>query len=164
MNWFERHIKPHVIAILRRPSDLPVAIIAAIVVAPIVGVYKVLFSWWLDERLAKRNDQRFAQEIRGNLAFLFNEYGAQFVANARETPAYFDWAQATVEADDLLFMFSRDHGRTYARVAPKRAPKCAQELSAVLTAIAVEASEQEVEFARLPTIGTRARTAPRWDA
>jgi hypothetical protein len=118
-----------------------------------IGVHRVFFSWWLDKRLARRNDKVLGQQIREDLEFLFTVYGAQLVPNAKETPPYFDWAQATVVTSDLRFNFTRDRGTIFANVAPEDFPKDWQELSSVLTAITVgDAAEQEIEFARLPTI------------
>jgi hypothetical protein len=126
-------LKNRLVALLKRPRDLPLAVIGLL----IVGIHKVFFSWWLDKRLVRRNDQLFAQRIKENLEFLFNDYGAQLVPNERETPPYFDWAQVTVVTDDLRFNFTRDRGIMFVNVAPSHSPRDWQELSAVLTAIAI---------------------------
>ena len=149
MGWFETHLKPRLVAVLERPQDLPFAVIGSLV----VGIHKVFFSWWLDRRLTRRNNRRFAQAVKENLRFLFSDYGAQLVSNKRPTPSYFDWAQATIVTDGLWFRFARDRGMVSAAVAPKYAPDDWQDLSAVLTAITVgDSAEQEIEFTRLPTI------------
>lgn len=135
--------------LLREP---PLAL-GVVVAGVMIGVHKVLFSWWLDKRLVRRNDRILSQRIRENLEFLFRDHGARLVPNERETQPYFDWAQATVVTGDLRFNFTRDRGTIFANVAPEDAPKDWQELSAVLTAITVgDAAEQEIEFSRLPTI------------
>ena len=142
-------LKNRLLALLRRPRDLPLAVIGFL----IIGIDKVFFSWWLSKRLAGRNDQVLAEGIKENLEFLFTDYDGQVVPNEKQTPPYFDWAQATVVTADLRFNFTRDRGIIFANVAPKQAPKDWQELSAVLTAIAIaDGAEREVEFTRLPTI------------
>jgi hypothetical protein len=111
------------------------------------------------KRMTKRSDEKFTADVREHLSFLFTDHGAQLVPNERETPPYFDWAQATVATDDLRFNFTRDHGIIFANVAPKRAPNESQNLSAVLTAMAnVDGTDREVEFARLPTIAVRLKS------
>jgi len=101
----------------------------------------------------KRIDDKFAAVVRENLEFLFTSWGARLVPNEKETPPYFDWAQATIATDDLRFNFTRDHGMIFANVAPRHASHDWQPLSAVLTVIgAADGSEREVEFSRLPTI------------
>lgn len=42
------------------------------------NLYKVCFGW-LDRRLAKGNERRFADDIRSHLSFLFTEHGAQII-------------------------------------------------------------------------------------
>jgi hypothetical protein len=137
------------VELVKRPRDIPMAVLGFLV----LGIHKVFLSWWLDKRLARRHDRLLVEEIREDLEFLFNEFGAQVVPNEKETPPYFDWAQATVVTDDLRFSFTRDRGMIFANVAPKRSPNDWQELSAVLTVITMtDGSEREVEFTRLPTI------------
>lgn len=111
------------------------------------------------KRMMKISDDKFAAVVRENLLFLFTDYGAQLVPNEKETPPYFDWAQATITTDDLRFNFTRDHGMIFANVAPSHAFHDWQPLSAVLTAIgAADGSEREVEFSRLPTIAVWLRS------
>jgi hypothetical protein len=134
---------------LKDPAKIPMVLLGGLALC----IHRVLFSWWLDNRMAKRGKQRFTSEIRESMAFLFSEYGGHLVPNDSEPPPYFDWAKVTLNAGGIFFMFTRDHGIVGVHVAPKDAQNCWLELSAVLTAIVVgDDAEREVELARLPTI------------
>jgi len=66
--------KNRLVALLKRRRDLPLFVIKFLT----IGIHTVFFSWWLDKRFVRRNDQLFAQGI-GDLGFLFNAYGARTV-------------------------------------------------------------------------------------
>jgi hypothetical protein len=55
---------------------MPVVVVHAIV-APL---YRICFGW-LDRRLARKNEQRLAQEVRSAFGFLFGEEQAQIILN-----------------------------------------------------------------------------------
>jgi hypothetical protein len=76
-----------------RPPALWVRIVIAILRPPLLvlgfvfgNLYKLCFGW-LDKRMARQNEQRFAEDIRTHLAFLFSEHGAHFIPNANAFPS-----------------------------------------------------------------------------
>jgi hypothetical protein len=86
-------------------------------------LYKLLFSG-VDRRLARRDQNRLAKEIREEMPFLFDEYGARIVPNQGvPSPPGFDYAIVTLEIGDLLFRFIRGRGDLDIRVASKNTPK-----------------------------------------
>src|SRR5271156_1218125 len=71
----------------RRPPTLRSRIVIASLRPPLLvlgfvigNLYKLCFGW-LDKRMARRNQQRFATDLRTYLAFLFSEHGATIVPN-----------------------------------------------------------------------------------
>ncbi|MCU1271780.1 MAG: hypothetical protein JWN74_3074 [Acidobacteriaceae bacterium] len=100
----------------RRPA-LWVRIVIATVRPPLLvlgfiigNLYKLCFGW-LDKRMARREEQRFAEEIRIHLAFLFSEHGAQVIPNEGVPfPPSFDGAYVTVAVGDLRLRFVRGRG------------------------------------------------------
>jgi hypothetical protein len=101
------------------------------------SIHSLLFAWWLDARLVKRSNERFAKEITENLQFLFTYYNARIIPNDREPPPSFDFAMVTIATSDLLFRFLRGRGDLGVHVAPQRAPNDWHELSLVLSVIDV---------------------------
>lgn len=77
--------KNALVELAKRPRDIPMAVLGFLV----LGIHKIFFSWWLDKRLVRRHDRLLAEEIREDLEFLFNEFGAQVVPNEKENPALF---------------------------------------------------------------------------
>ena len=60
------------------------------------NIYKLCFGW-LDKRTAKKDEERFADDIRTHLSFLFSECGAHIVPNEGVSfPPSFDGAYVTV--------------------------------------------------------------------
>ena len=47
----------------------------------IVNGYNLLFGWWLDKILARRDEKKFERDIRDILPFLFDEHQGQRVPN-----------------------------------------------------------------------------------
>jgi hypothetical protein len=84
-------------------------------------------------RSSKKREHQFAQEIRRDLPFLFNEEsGATVPDNTVKHPRPFDFASVTVDLDDLRFRFFRGRGDLRAWVAPQHAPNDWEELPLVL--------------------------------
>jgi len=44
-------------------------------------MYRLLFEWWLDVPMARREQERLTQEVCEAMPFLFTEYGGQIVPN-----------------------------------------------------------------------------------
>src|SRR5450631_35044 len=112
-----------------RPPGLWVRITIATLRPPLLvlgfvfgNLYKLCFGW-LDKRVAKQNEQRFAQDIRTYLAFLFSEHGAKVIPNEGVPfPPGFDGAYVTVAVGNLRLMFIRGRGDFSVRVASAFAP------------------------------------------
>jgi hypothetical protein len=123
--------------------------IVAILRPPLVGlrfvftsIHTLLFAWWLDPLLVKRSNERFAQEIKDNLQFLFTDHRAEVIPNDREPPAAFDFAMLTIAVGDLLFRFLKGRGDMGVHVAPRRAPNEWHELSLVFSVIDTSVARQ----------------------
>jgi hypothetical protein len=78
-----------------RPPTLWARILIATLRPPLLvlgfvfgNLYKLCFGW-LDKHMARQNEQRFAEDIRTYLAFLFSEHGppeAKFCPHAPANP------------------------------------------------------------------------------
>ena len=87
------------------------------------NLYKLCFGW-LDRRLARQNEQRFADDLRSHLSFLFTEYGAQIIPNqGTPFPPSFDGAYVTVAVGALQLRFVRGRGDFSVSVASEYAPQ-----------------------------------------
>jgi hypothetical protein len=97
-------------------------------------IYKLCFGW-LDERIARKNQDRFAQDVRTHLSFLFADHAAQVIPNEGVSfPPGFDGAYVTVAAETLLFRFARGRGDFGVEVASNFAPKNWEDLGLVIEA------------------------------
>jgi hypothetical protein len=86
------------------------------------NLYKICFGW-LDKRLARQQEQRFADEIRTHLSFLFTEHGAQIIPNEGASfPLPFDFAYVTVAVGVLRLQFFRGRGDFSVSVASEFSP------------------------------------------
>jgi hypothetical protein len=86
------------------------------------NLYKFCFDWY-DKRLARRYEQRFADNIRTYLPFLFSEHGAKVIPNQGVPfPPSFDGAYVTVAVGNLLLRFIRGSGDFSVRFASVLAP------------------------------------------
>jgi len=86
------------------------------------NLYKLCFGWY-GKRLARRYEQRFADDVRTFLPFLFSEYGAKVIPNEGVPfPPSFDGAYVTVAVGNLLLRFIRGRGDFSVRVASAFAP------------------------------------------
>ena len=112
-----------------RPPGLSVRIVIAILRPPLLvlgfvfgNLYKLCFGW-LDRRIARQNERRFAEDIHTYLAFLFSEHGANVVPNEGVPfPPSFDKAYVTVAVGNLRLRFVRGRGDFSVGVASAFAP------------------------------------------
>jgi hypothetical protein len=112
----------------RRPT-LCARIVIAILRPPLLvlgfvfgNLYKLCFGW-LDRRMARQNERRFAEDIHTYLAFLFSEHGAKVIPNEGVPfPPSFDGAYVTVSVENLRLRFVRGRGDFSVRVASAFAP------------------------------------------
>jgi hypothetical protein len=113
----------------RQPS-LSARVVVAVVRPPLLvlgfifgNLYKLCFGW-LDRRVARQNEQRFADDIRNHLSFLFTEHRAQIIPNeGTPFPPGFDGAYVTVAVGALRLLFVRGRGDFSASVASEFAPQ-----------------------------------------
>jgi len=114
--------------------------------------YNALFGWWFDERVAKKNQDRFADDILREVAFLFSECGATIVPNdpSLPFPPGFDYAVVTVVAGHVRFQFVRGRGEFRVEVAPPQDPTDLNEISTVLRAIGALEGPQTQPLYREP--------------
>jgi hypothetical protein len=127
----------------------------------VVEGYKTFFGWWLDKRVAQRNQDRLAHDIREKLAFLFAEYSATAVPNDASLPfpPGFDYAVVTVVAGNVRFQFFRGRGEFRVDVAPQHDPSDLNEISTVLRAIgAVEGPQTQPLYQEPRDFGRLLRT------
>jgi hypothetical protein len=86
-------------------------------------LFKLGFGW-LDRRIARQNEQRFAEDIRKHVAFLFVEHGAEIIPNeGTPFPPPFDGAYVTVAVGNLRLRFVRGRGDFSVGVASAFAPQ-----------------------------------------
>ena len=87
------------------------------------NLYKLCFGW-LDKRVARQNEQRFADDIRSHLSFLFTEHRAQIIPNqGTPVPPSFDGAYVTVAVGTIQLRFVRGRGDFGVSVASESAPQ-----------------------------------------
>ena len=120
---------PRVVLFVLRPLLVPLSFVVG-------KTYKLCFGW-LDRKLAKENEERFAKDIRTHLPFLFADHGAQIVPNDENVPfpPGFDTAYVTVEAETLRFRFVRGRGDFSVRVASAFAPQEWEDIELAVAAI-----------------------------
>jgi hypothetical protein len=112
-----------------RPPTLRARIVIAILRPPLLvlgfvfgNLYKLCFGW-LDKRIARQNERRFAEDVRTYLAFLFSEHRAQVIPNEGVPfPPRFDGAYVTVAVGNLRLRFVRGRGDFSVSVASAFAP------------------------------------------
>ena len=86
-------------------------------------LYKPCFGW-LDRRMARENQRRFAEEIRTHLAFLFTENAATFIANEGVPfPPPMGGAFVTVAVGVVRLRFLRGCGDFSVEVSSEFAPQ-----------------------------------------
>lgn len=77
-----------------------------IVLGFVLGNLHKLGFGWLDKRMAKRDEQRFAEDIRTHLSFLFTEHRAHIIPNEGVSPLAV-YVTLAVEPLRLLLSLSR---------------------------------------------------------
>ena len=113
----------------RQPS-LRVRLLIAVLRPPFLvlgfifgNLYELCFGW-LDRRMARQSEQRFADDIRTYLSFLFTEHGARIIPNEGVPfPPPLDGAYVTVAVGPLRLRFIRGRGDFSVRVASEFAPQ-----------------------------------------
>jgi|SRR5271165_738982 len=118
-------------------------------------IYKLCFGW-LDRRIARKNQERFAQDVRTHLSFLFTDHAAQVISNEGvRFPPGFDGAYVTVAAETLLFRFARERGDFGVEVASKLAPKNWEDLGLIIEAAErlKGPTEHQPAYYRLESLG-----------
>src|SRR5262245_23021742 len=111
--------------------------------AILVPSYKLLFGW-LDKRLARREESKFALEIRAALGFLFTEGLGQIIPNKGVPfPPGFDYAYVTVSLKEFNLRFLRGRGELDVRIAPTFAPDDWHDLSLMFAVM-----DNEIELQR----------------
>lgn len=142
----------------RRPP-LWVRILIAILRPPFVmlgfvfgNLYKLCFGWY-DKRLARQGEQRFADDIRRYLPFLFSEHGAKVIPNEGVPfPPSFDGAYVTVAVGNLRLRFIRGRGDFSVRVASAFAPNDWEDFRLVADGISQwDVSQPEPRYYTLET-------------
>ena len=102
------------------------------VVGPIVIAYKLFLGWWLNPVLEKRSQAELRQWVRADFAFLFQDFGGQFVPNERADK---NEIVVTIEAEHLRVTVSRHHGDYGIVVARRDHPGVAESLASILELI-----------------------------
>lgn len=97
--------------------------------------WKLCFGW-LENRVAKKYDEEFAQDIRANLHLFFSERKARVLSNeGKQLLRAFDAAYVTIAVDTLLFKFCRCRGEFHVQVASEFDPERFEHLELVLETI-----------------------------
>jgi hypothetical protein len=78
--------------------------------------YMIVLGWWLDIPLERRQQGQLAREVRDVLAFLFSEYGGEFIPNDHVARP-FGYVLVTVAIGTLLLRFGRGRGEFGVQVA-----------------------------------------------
>ncbi|MGA7907780.1 MAG: hypothetical protein WCA16_10270 [Candidatus Sulfotelmatobacter sp.] len=87
------------------------------------NLYKLLFGW-LDKRTSRKNQERFAEDIRAHLSFLFTDHEAKIIPNEGVPfPGSFDNAYVTVAVGTIRLRFFRGRGEFSVEVSSEFAPQ-----------------------------------------
>jgi len=87
------------------------------------NLYKFGFGW-LDRRMARQNEQKFAHDIRLFLSFLFTEHSAKIIPNEGVPfPPPMDGAYVTVAVGNIRLRFVRGRGDFGVSIASEFAPQ-----------------------------------------
>lgn len=122
-----------------------------IAVGPFILAYKVLVGWWLDPLSDKHYEKKLQEQVRTDLAFLFQDSRGQFVANGR---AYKNETVVTIETADLRVVVAQHHGDYAISVAPRGNLEMAESLVSVLKVIyEKEGSPRQPQFINLTELG-----------
>ncbi len=119
-----------------RNSELLINLVRPIVqllVFVLKTIYQVLFGWWLDPRLQRKQNQSLLDNIQKNLHFLFPEGHVVQHPQIRVLP--FDYASAEIKWENLLFSFTQGREEVSVLVAPRHAPNLSYELGPLVAAL-----------------------------
>lgn len=109
-----------------------IAPLVLVSVGPFVLAYKLIVGWWLNPILDRRYEEKFREQVRTDLAFLFHDFDGRFVPNERADK----YAMlVTVEASELRVVVSQHHGDYGISVARRDSPEIKESLESVLEAI-----------------------------
>ncbi len=122
-------------------------------------LYNLSFGW-LDRHLSRKDEERFGNDVRSALPFLFVDGKGRIIKNQGVPfPTPFDYAFVTVEFDNILFRFSRGRGELGANVAPSFAPTDWHSLSLVLSALTEKQELQRKRFVDLESVSKALKPA-----
>jgi hypothetical protein len=123
--------------------------IAKTLVAIVGPLYRFFFGW-VDRRLARKQEQRLAADIKLSLRFLFTTEKGCIVPNEGVPfPPAFDYAFVTVRLDNLFIRFMRGREELRVSVSPVFAPSEWHDLSLVLGALSGESHIERYAFQNL---------------
>jgi len=116
----------------RRWQYYIVAPLVFIVVGPFILAYKLFLGWWLNPVLNKRLENKLREQVRTDLAFLFQDFDARFVANDR---TYENEIVVSVDTADLRIRVGQHHGDYGISVAKRESPENRESLTSILEVI-----------------------------
>jgi hypothetical protein len=116
----------------RRWQYYVIAPLVLIVFGPFFLIYKLFVGWWLNPILDRHFEKKLREQVRIDLAFLFQDFGGRFVPNDRTDK---NATVVTVEAADLRVVVSQHHGDYGVSLARRESPKIAESLDSVLGTI-----------------------------
>ena len=109
-------------------------------------IYRVLFGWWLDRWLQRKQNRSLLDDIRRTLHFLFPDGHVVQHPQIRVLP--FDYASAEINWENLLFSFTRGREEVSVLVAPRHAPNLSYELGPLVAAV------ENRQYSELDVIGS----------
>lgn len=135
----------------RRWQFYIVAPVVLIVVGPFILAYKLFLGWWLTPVLNRHLEKKLREQVRTDLAFLFQNFDGRFVANDR---TYKNETVVTVDAADLRIRVGRHHGDFGISVAKRNSPESRESLASILEVIyEKEGSLRKPLFVNLAELG-----------
>jgi hypothetical protein len=96
---------------------------------------KVLFSWWLDIWLQRRENAALRDDIQANLYFLYSTGEIVEEPWLRTAVHPFDYAVVRILNGNICFGFTRGQEQLNVRLSPRHAPRDTHELHIVVAAI-----------------------------
>lgn len=112
-------------------------------------LYKLFFSWWLNPLLDRWLRNRFAEELRLRIPFLFDLYGARVVRDPRRETNSSAVAYVCIAAGGIILKFRSWRDGAYGiQISPASAPSDFYELLDALKAVdpAVDTKLPALEF------------------
>jgi hypothetical protein len=121
-----------------------------IVFGPFFLIYKLFVGWWLNPILDRHFEKKLREQMRIDLAFLFQDFGGRFVPNDRTDK---NATVVTVEAADLRIVVSQHHGDYGVSVAKRESPEIAEGLDSVLGTIYEKEGSRKPSCINLTELG-----------